>query len=91
MFPQERKRRPLHISRSTDQSGPSVIRQHLNRRLSADEQWARDGLRKKGLACPSCERVSYVMDILGNRGRNYLDGRSVALFYSDHLRGIQTL
>ena len=43
------------------------------------------GLWKKGLACASCERVPYVMDGLGNRGRDHLTGRLVPVFYSDAL------
>ena len=43
------------------------------------------GLEKKGLACVSCERVSYVMDGLGHRGRDHHTGRRIAVFYSDAL------
>ena len=42
-------------------------------------------LVKERLACVSCERVPYVMDGLGNSGRNHLAGRRVAVFYSDAL------
>ena len=43
------------------------------------------GSEKKGLACVSCERVSYVMDGLGDRGRDHHTGRRIAVFYSDAL------
>ena len=74
----------------------SLLLRWLNSRVNRNPAWPcvirqnpidwSHGLWKKGLACVSCERVPYVMDGLGNRGRDHLTGRRVAVFYSDDLR-----
>jgi hypothetical protein len=73
----------------------SLLLRWLNSRVNRNPAWPcvirqnpidwSHGLWKKGLACVSCERVPYVMDGLGNRGRDHLTGRLVPVFYSDAL------
>jgi len=67
------------LAQQSRQPQPSVAVRH-----TAAVDWSH-GLWKKGLACVSCERVPYVMDGLGNRGRDHLTGRLVPVFYSDAL------
>lgn len=42
---------------------------------------------ERGLACVSCERVTYAMDVLGDRGRNHLSGWRRAAVHSESLLG----
>ena len=51
--------------------------------------WAIDWIEpsERGLACVSCERVTYAMDVLGDRGRNHLSGWRPAAVHSESLLG----
>jgi hypothetical protein len=76
-FRQGLDRTPPEHSISVPRAWPCVIGQN-------PIGWSH-GLEKKGLACVSCERVSYVMDGLGHRGGDHHTGRHIAVFYSDTL------